>query len=66
MRLFTSFRHSDEENAFGISILGGKILSITECEKYKGIPGAKRPKFKKFSRAKRAKMKKKQVLPDTF
>ena len=43
-------------DAAKISFLGGKSLSVTEGEKYKGILGAKRPKLKKFSGAKRPKM----------
>ena len=66
MPFFSSFGHSDEENAAKNRFLGGKTLSVTEGEKYKGISGAKRPKFKNFSRAKRAKMKKNEAFSMSF
>ena len=59
---FSSFCRSDEETGAILSILGGKFFSGTEGGKYKGFLGAKRPKNKKFSRPKGAKMKKKQVF----
>ena len=62
MRFFSSFGHSDEESAAKIWFLAGKILSVTEGEKYKGILGAKRPKIQKISRAKRAKTKEKEAF----
>ena len=56
---FPSFYHSDEETFQILPTLGGKFFLETGGEKYKGFWGAKRPKIQKFSRAKRAKTKKK-------
>ena len=54
---FASFRHSDEETAQILPILGGEFCLETGGEKYKGFWGAKHPKIQKCSRAKRAKTK---------
>ena len=59
---FVSFWHSDEETFQILPTLGGKIFLETGGEKYKGFWGAKRPKIQKFSRAKRAKTKKKEAF----
>ena len=57
---FPSFYHSDEETSQILPILGGDFFLETGGEKYKEFWGAKRPKIQKFSRAKRAKTKKKE------